>query len=239
MPVGHPLVLHEDEIPYLYHVRVGLVDQLASAQPRRGLFFRSAYIYMYLGARAAGTGVAHFPEVVVLVAEQNVILRKMLEPGFARLGVQGRAVLRAAFEDGRVQQAAVDFIDFRQEFPGPVYGLVLEVVAEAPVAQHLEHSVVVRIVSHFFEVVVLSAHSQAFLRVRRTRVRRGGVTEEDVLELVHTGVGEHQRRVILDHHRGRRHDGVSLGCEEIEKSLSYFLRSHNSAKYQTNCKNNQ
>ena len=156
----------------------------------------------------------------------------MPEPGLARLLVHRRPVLLAALEHRRVQQAGIDFIDFRQELPGPVDGLVLEVVAETPVAQHLEHRVVVGVVSHLFEVVVLAAHSQTLLRIGRTRIRRRGIAQEDVLELVHAGVGEHQRRVILDHHRGRRHDGVSLGCEEIEKFLSYFLRSHNSAKYQ-------
>ena len=235
--VGHPLVLHEHEVPDLYHVRVGLVDQVASAQACGGFLLRGADVYVDLGARAARAGVSHLPEVVVLVAEQDVVLRHVFEPGFPGFMVHRGAVIFAALEHGGVEQLRVDLVDFGKELPRPVYRLFLEIVPEAPVAEHLEHGVVVGVVPDFFEVVVLAAHSQTFLRICRSRVRGLGVAQEDVLELVHSGVGEHQRRVILDHHRSGRHDGVSLGCEEIQKFLSYFLRSHNTAKYQTIYKN--
>ena len=41
----------------------------------------------------------------------------------------------------------------------------LEVIAERPVSEHLEHSVVVGVVSHLFKVVVLTAYTQTLLRV--------------------------------------------------------------------------
>ena len=58
----------------------------------------------------------------------------------------------------------------------------------------------VRVVSHFFEVVVLSADSQAFLAVCNSLVLRFAVSQEPVLELVHSGIGEHECRVVLDDH---------------------------------------
>jgi hypothetical protein len=47
-----------------------------------------------------------------------------------------------------------------------------------------------------FEVVVLAAGAHAFLRCRGARVFALLESKENVLELVHSGVGEEQRRVI-------------------------------------------
>ena len=194
--VGHALVLHEHEVPYLDHVGVGLVHELASGYAAGGLLLVGAYVDVDFGAGAAGAGVAHLPEVVMLVAQQHVVLGKVLEPGLARLGVEAGAVFGRTFEHGGVEQVPVDAVDLGQQLPRPVDGLGLEVVAEAPVAEHLEHRVVVGIVSDY------------------------------VLELVHSGVGEHQRGVVLDHHGCGRHHRMSLRCEEIEKFLSNFVGSH-------------
>ena len=227
--VGEALVLHEHEVPDLDDVRVGLVHQLAAGQARGGLLLRGADVDVDLGAGAAGAGLAHLPEVVVLVAQEDVVLGQVLAPGLLRLGVELGAVFGGAFEHGGVEEVLVDAVHAGQEFPGPVDGLGLEVVAEAPVAEHLEHRVVVGIVSDFFQVVVLAAHAQALLRVGGAQVRGLGVAQEDVLELVHAGVGEHQGGVVLDDHRRGRHDGVALGCEEVEEFLSDFLGGHISA----------
>ena len=179
-----------------------------------------------LGAGAAGAGLAHLPEVVVLVAQEDVVLRKIFAPGLLRLGVERGAVFGGALEHGGVEQVLVDLVDLRQQLPGPVDGLGLEVVAEAPVAEHLEHRVVVGVVADFLQVVVLAAHAEALLGVGGPQVRGLGIAQEDVLELVHAGIGEHQGRVVLDHHRRGRHDGMALGCKEFEEFLSDFLGGH-------------
>ena len=49
---------------------------------------------------------------------------------------------------------------------------LLEVIAEAPVAEHLEERVVVGVFAHIVEVVVFAAGADALLGVRDTRVRR-------------------------------------------------------------------
>ncbi len=54
---------------------------------------------------------------------------------------------------------------------------------------------------------------------------RRDITEYDVLELVHAGIGEHQCRVVLDYHRSRRDNLVSLAAEEVLVGFSYFLCS--------------
>ena len=229
MAVRHALELHEDEVPDLDDVRVGLVHEVAPVKAGSGFLFRGADVDVDLGAGTAGTGLAHFPEVVVLVAQEDVVLGQVLAPGLLRLGVQGGAVLGGAFEHGGIQEGLVDAVDFGQELPGPVDGLGLEIISEAPVAEHLEHRMVVGVVPHFLEVVVLAAHAKALLGVGGPQVRGLVVAQEDVFELVHASIGEHQGRVVFDDHRRGRHDGVALRSEEVEEFLSDFLRGHISA----------
>ena len=55
--------------------------------------------------------------------------------------------------------------DFREQFPRPGDRFLLEVVAEGPVAEHLEEGVVVGVLADVVEVVVLAAGADALLRV--------------------------------------------------------------------------
>src|SRR3989304_5471133 len=82
-----------------------------------------------------------------------------------------------------------------QELPGPVDRLALEVVAEAPVAEHPEEGVVATGSPHFLEVVVLAGHAQDALHVHGPLVGARLDAGEDVLELDHARVREEQRLV--------------------------------------------
>ncbi|OAV65001.1 hypothetical protein Barb4_03668 [Bacteroidales bacterium Barb4] len=63
--VAQTVVLHEHQIPYLYHLWMVFVYQLPA---RHGSpFVRRTKVNVNLGAGTAGTGVPHFPEVVFLV----------------------------------------------------------------------------------------------------------------------------------------------------------------------------
>ena len=112
--------------------------------------------------------------------------------------------------------------DLGQQLPGPGDGFLLEVVAERPVAEHLEEGVVARGVADLVEVVVLAAGAQAALHVGRAHVAALLGAEEHVLELDHAGVGEQQGRVVARHQRRRRHDGVAFAAEEIEEIAADF-----------------
>ena len=79
---------------------------------------------------------------------------------------------------------------------------------------------VVGVYAHFFEVVVLTRNAQAFLGVGHAAVGGHLVTQEKILELVHAGVGEHEGRIVLDHHGGRRNDLVSFTFKKVEKLLA-------------------
>ena len=104
------------------------------------------------------------------------------------------------------------------QIPGELDGAVLEIVAEREIAEHLEEGVVARGVADIVEVVVLAAGAHAFLR--RGRARVGALLEagEDVLELHHAGIGEHQRRIVARHQRRRRHHLVAVLAEIIEEA---------------------
>ena len=109
LTVGLPVVLHEHEVPYFYHERVALVHELAS----RNLcdFLLVPQVDVDLAARPARTGVAHLPEIVVLVSEKHVILREILEPGLSCLLVQCGAVLGAALEYRGVELGLVNAVN--------------------------------------------------------------------------------------------------------------------------------
>ncbi len=44
---------------------------------------------------------------------------------------------------------------------------------------------------------MLAAYTKTFLRIGYSSMLRRDITEYDVLELVHAGIGEHQCRVVL------------------------------------------
>ena len=126
------------------------------------------------------------------------------------------------------------------EFPAPVDGLFFEVVAEGPVAEHLEKRVMVSVEADVIEVVVLAAGADALLRIGGAGVAAGdcarpfadigaALAEEDGDELVHARVGEEEVRRIR-HERAARHDGVLLLTEEIEEALADLRAGHHIEK---------
>jgi hypothetical protein len=205
--------LHEDVVPDL-DVAVAVL----LGRSRRAARHLGAVVEEDLAARAAGAGVAHHPEVVGQVAAALVVAdahdalggqADVLQPdvvGLVVLGVHGGPELVR----GQLEVHG-------QQFPGVGDRLLLEVVAEAEVAQHLEEGVVARRVAHVLQVVVLAAGADALLARRRARVGPLVEAQEHVLELVHPGVGEQQRRVVARHHRARGHDLVALGREEVQE----------------------
>ena len=161
----------------------------------------------------------------MFVAIQNVVFRQELLPVRSGFVVAFQSFFGATFEYGGVEVFGVEFQYIHQILPCPGDGFLLEVVAKRPVAQHLEHGVVVGIVTHFLQVVVLSAYAKAFLRVSNSFVFRRVVAQNDIFKLVHSRIGEHQRGVILNHHRGRRHYLVTFTFEETLERVSDFVCS--------------
>ena len=72
-------------------------------------------------------------------------------------------------------------------------GILFEIIAEGKIAEHLEKSVMAVGEADVFKVVVLAARADAFLATGGAFVIALFEAEENVLELVHPGVGEKQR----------------------------------------------
>ncbi len=203
------LVLHEHEVP-------DLDEAVALGVGRAGRAAGNvlAMVVEDLRARAARAGVAHRPEIVGGRDADDPPLRQAgdLLPqveGLVVLGIDG---------DGQPLRRNLELLG--DQIPGELDGAVLEVVAEREIAEHLEERVMPRRVADIVEVVMLAAGAHAFLRGHGARI--GALLEagEDVLELHHPGIGEHQRGVVARHERRRRHDLVTVGREVIEECRS-------------------
>ncbi len=162
-------------------------------------------------AWSAGAGVAHGPEIVGARDSENLRLRQAADllPQFERLVV--------VHVNGREQTFRRQIKGLGHQVPRQLDRVVLEIVAEGKVPQHLEEGVVARGVAHVVEIVVLAAGAHAFLRGDRAHVGPLLDAGEDVLELHHAGIGEHQRRVVARHERRRRHHRVPVLGEIVEE----------------------
>src|SRR5262245_8339180 len=76
------------------------------------------------------------------------------------------------------------------------------------------------------EVVVFPTHAHALLGTRRAVVIAPLFAQEHVLELVHPGVREEQRRVIGRDERRGGDDAVPVACEVVEEALSNLVAGH-------------
>ena len=208
--------LHEHEVPYL-EKPVAVAPHRA---PRAAAPDSLPLVVEDFGAGAARPRGAHRPEVVLLV-----------EPDDPRGGDPHRLVpevvrLVILAEDGDGHPRAVEADLAGEEVPPEEDRLLLEVVAEREVPQHLEERVVPRRVAHVFEVVVLAADPQAPLRRGRPLPVGRRLPEEILLELHHPGVREQQGRIVCGDKRGAGQDLVPVLSEIIEEGGAELRTRH-------------
>ena len=225
--------LDEDQVPQL--------DETGAAPIHRATVTGNVFhvtsirpqVDVNLATGSTGTRRAHLPEIFLLAAAQHAIRRKGSHPGPERFGLLGRGgpILCIAGKYRGPQAVGVEAIHLGEELPGPFDGLCLEVVAEGPIPQHLEKGMVVGINAHLFQIVVLAADPDALLTVHHPLAVGWPKAQEDVLELIHARVGEHQR-VVSHGDDGRTGDeGVVYLLEEVYKSGSNLLcREHGSSR---------
>ena len=217
--VGRDLLeLHEHQVPD-FDEAVAVLIRAA----RRAARHVRPVIVKDLRAGAAGAGLAHGPEIVRGRDADDALFGQAcdLAPERVRLVVLG--------EDRDREPLFRQAVVLRDQPPGELDGALLEVVAEREVAQHLEEGVVARGVADVIEVVVLAARPHAFLGGRGAPVGPGLGTGEDVLELHHAGIGEHQSRVVARHERARLHDLVLVTGEIVEKLRANFVDARHGA----------
>jgi hypothetical protein len=206
------LVLHEHEVPELEEPVAVLLRAAGRTAPEA-----LALVDEDLRARAARAGIAHLPEIVRGRDADDLGIR---EAGDLLPQVRGLVVVVI---DGHEELVLRQVELLGDQTPGELNGTLLEVVAEREVAEHLEEGVVARGVAHVVEIVVLAAGAHAFLR------RRGGAVGplldagEDVLELHHAGIREHQGRVVAWHEGARGHDLMAVLGKVIEEGRPDFV----------------
>ena len=212
-PSGQLVELHEHEVPDLEPARAVLAVVRDAV---RAFGQVRAAIEVDLAARPARPGLGHPPEVGVVAVVDVAPARHPLGRQADLVGpdVPGDVVVLVG---RRGQALAGDAEVAGQEVPGPVDRLALEVVAEAPVAEHLEEGVVARRPADLLEVVVLAGDAQAALVVDRPRVRARLGADQDVLELDHPGVREQQGRVAGRDEAGAGHERVAALGEELDE----------------------
>src|SRR5207247_5352718 len=106
------------------------------------------------------------------------------------------------------------------ELPRPVDRLALEVVAEAPVAEHLEKGLMARRATDLLEVVVLPGNPQDRLRVHGALVLALLLAGKDALELDHPRIRKEEGRVVAGDERRGRHASVTARLEEALEALA-------------------
>ena len=200
------LELHEDEVPDLDEAIAVLVGAAG-----RSAGNALAVVVEDFRTGAAGAGIAHGPEIVAGGDADDPVLGQAGDP---LPESRGRVV---GMIDGDQQPVLRQAELARDEVPGKLDGALLEIVAEGEIAEHLEEGMMTGGVADIVEVVVLSAGAHAFLRGRGTAIGPRLQPGEDVLELHHAGIGEHQCRIVARHQRARRNDLVALLAEIVEE----------------------
>ena len=178
---------------------------------------------VHLRAPPARPRVAHLPEVV---GAQLADLPGRQQPPPDRVGLLVARHHGVPVEDRGVQPVGRQLPDLGQQLPGEPDRLGLEVVAEREVAEHLEEGVMAQRRPDVLEVVVLAADAHALLRAGRPAIVAALLAEEAVLELVHPGVGEQQRRVVGRHERRTGDDAVAVPGEVVEERRADLVRGH-------------
>ena len=182
--------LGEDDVPDL-HIAVAVAADGAAGLAAAVLF---AAVVVNFRAGAARTG-AVLPEVILLAELEDAVLgdTDLLVPDAERLIVGGRGLVAGENRGIQAVRVEADPLRARQEFPRPVDGLGLEIVAEREVAEHFKVRAVARGVADVFNV----AGADALLTGGHAVARGLLLAGEEWLHRRHTGVDEQQRRVVL------------------------------------------
>src|SRR5690606_16720347 len=133
---------------------------------------------------------SHLPEVVVHAeADDTVAIESAhLAPQLLSLKIGGNTLCAAeiGYREAFLRQAK-----FADEVPCINDSFFLEIVAKADITQHFEERVMPRRGAHTLEIIVFPADSNALLARGSPRVRTGFLAREDIFELNHARVGEH------------------------------------------------
>ena len=169
-----------------------------------------------LGAGAAGAG-ADLPEVILFAQTDHVVGGDAAALGPDIIGLVIILVNRdIELIDGQLQLLG-------DELPGPAGSVLLEVIAEGEVAQHLEVGAVAGGLAYIFDI----RGTDALLAAggAEAAVRQELLPGEVFLEGGHAGIDEQEAGLILRHQRRRGQAGVPLTDKEFEEGFAQFIES--------------
>jgi len=210
------VVLHEDQIPDFQEAVAVAGADAAIGAAGDGL----APVVHDFRAGAAGAGIAHGPEIVLLAQAVDAVRR---EPGHLLPQSEGLVVVLV---DRGVEARLVEPDHLGQKRPGEPDGVFLEVVAKREVAEHFEKGVMPGGTADIFQVVVLAADTQALLRRGGPLVPGFILAQKHLLELDHAGVGKQQRRVLARNERRGRDHGMPIFRVEVQKLGANLICRH-------------
>ncbi len=216
--IGLAVELHKDDVPDL-NVAIAVFVRAA----RRTAGDMRAVVEEDLGTGAARTGVAHLPEVIRSVGGAFVITNA--DDTFARdanLFFPDFVSFVVGFVDGYPQAIfrQVEPVFTGQQFPCVLDSIVFEIVAKAEVTQHFKEGVMARGVTDVFQIVVFTARTHAALRGGCAGIITLVETKENILELVHPGVGKQQSWIVVGYQGAACNNLMTFTMEKIEKRLT-------------------
>ena len=213
------VILDKHEIPDLHH--------LGNTGVHHGGRCRAigSAIDMDFGTWTAGTGLTHFPEIILFAEPEDVCVID-IGHGLPQLF---RFVIIPV--NSCPESILRDSPDLGQKFPPPSKCYFLVLIAKRPVAQHFKEGVVIGISPHLLEVVMLPADADAFLRIDGAGVGSLPGCEEDILELIHAGVREEKGGVVVRNDGGALDNSVPAFFEEFQEACPYFGGVHREVSF--------
>ena len=209
---------HEDVVPEL-EVALAVVAGALVVGAELG-----SAVKVELRTWPARAGRASLPKVVLAAeADDPLVGHADAAPDRDRLLVGAEPELLVATEDGHPDPLGVHAEALGRELPAPGDRLLLEVVAEAPITQHLEEGEVTGGVADLLDV----GRAKALLHVGEAACRRLFAAEEVGLEGLHPRRRQQHRGIVSrGHQRGRGHDLVPALREEGEVGLADVAGLH-------------
>src|ERR1700694_118330 len=185
-----PVPRDEDQVPDLEKAITVLAVRPAT-RPPAAVFL--APVVVDLRVRPAGPGWTRSPEVVFVAKPPDPLGRNA---GF----LPNLETLVIVVVDAGPEPFLFELQLFRQEFPRVGNRLLLEVVPEREVAQHLEEGQVMAVMADQVDV----NRAEDLLTRARTGIWGFGLAQEVGLELDHSGAGEQQGRIAERDQGGAR-----------------------------------
>ena len=197
---------------------------MSSPGPIVGIAELEPAVKVHLRGGTAGPGQPGLPEVLRSRQRHDPLLGNPTRlPDLDRFLIRAQAELLVAAEHGHPDPLGIEPEDVDRELQAPGDRLVLEVVAEAPVSEHLEEGQVAAGVPHLLDV----GRAEALLARGDPLARRRLVAAKVGLEGLHPGDRQQRRGVLGGRDQRRRgHAQVPSLLEKRQVGLAELAGVH-------------